>query len=52
MKVKLLLNIILFAINIYVFVRDCKTKSLTGIFLSIIGMILNIILIGVILWQQ
>ena len=52
MKVKLLLNIILFAINIYVFVRDSKTKSPIGIFLSIIGMILSIILLGVILWQQ
>lgn len=52
MKVKLLLNIILFVINIYVFIRDSKTKSLIGIFLSIIGMILNIILLGVILWQQ
>ena len=47
MKVKLLINFILFTINIYVFVRDFKAKSLTGI-LSIIG----IILLGVILWQQ
>lgn len=52
MKVKLLINFLLFTINMYVFTRDSKTKSLTGIFLSIIGMILNIILLGVILWQQ
>lgn len=52
MKLKLLINFLLFIINIYVFVRDFKTKSLTGIFLSIIGIILNIILLGVILWQQ
>lgn len=52
MKLKLLINFLLFIINIYVFVRDCKTKSLTGIFLSIIGIILNIILLGVILWQK
>lgn len=52
MKLKLLINFILFTINIYVFVRDFKTKSLTGIFLSIIGIILNIILLGVILWQK
>lgn len=52
MKLKLLINFILFIINIYVFVRDFKAKSLTGIFLSIIGIILNIILLGVILWQQ
>ena len=51
MKLKLLINFLLF-INIYVFVRDFKTKSLTGIFLSIIGIILNIILLGVILWQK
>lgn len=49
MKLKLLIN---FLLLIYVFVRDSKTKSLTGIFLSIIGIILNIILLGVILWQQ
>lgn len=52
MKLKLLINFLLFIINIYVFVRDFRTKSLTGIFLSIIGIILNIILLGVILWQQ
>lgn len=52
MGLKLLINFILFTINIYVFVRDFKTKSLTGIFLSIIGIILNIILLGVILWQK
>lgn len=52
MKLKLLINFLLFIINIYVFVRDFRTKSLTGIFLSIIGMILNIILLGVILWQK
>ena len=52
MEMKLLINFLLFIINIYVFVRDFKTKSLTGIFLSIIGIILNIILLGVILWQQ
>lgn len=52
MELKLLINFLLFIINIYVFVRDFKSKSLTGIFLSIIGIILNIILLGVILWQQ
>lgn len=52
MKLKLLINFILFTVNVYVFVRDFKVKSLTGIFLSIIGIILNIILLGVILWQQ
>lgn len=52
MEVKLLINFLLFIINIYVFVRDFITKSFTGIFLSIIGISLNIILLGVILWQQ
>ena len=52
MELKLLINFLLFIINIYVFVRDFRTKSLTGIFLSIIGIILNIILLGVILWQK
>jgi len=52
MELKLLINFILFFINIYVFIRDFKVKSLIGIFLSIIGIILNIILLGVILWQK
>lgn len=52
MELKLLINFILFSINIYVFIRDFKAKSFIGIFLSIIGIILNIILLGVILWQK
>lgn len=49
MKLKLLINFILL---IYVFFRDLKVKSYMGIFLSIIGILLNILLLGVILWQQ
>lgn len=52
MKLKLLINFILFIINIYVFFRDLKLKSFIGIYLSIIGILLNILLLGVILWQQ
>lgn len=50
--IKILIIFILFSINIYILIRDLKTKSLIGIFLSILGILLSLILLGDLLWQQ